>query len=85
MEIVRFAFARLDVLEYTKKEMIDFYNSIPNRQNLTADEIVDLCWDSQTNQFKNTIAIKIGVPDAEQITCEAELDAKIADYFRQNA
>ncbi len=85
LEIVNFAVARLGVLDFTKADIVEFYNDIPNIEKLSAENIVALCWDDMTNTCKSTILLKVGVPNAEQVTASPDLDRKISEYFRTSA
>jgi len=85
LEIILFSLARASILEYRKDDLIGFYGSIPNVERLDADAIVDLCWDENMNRCKSTIILKLGIPDAGQITGESELYKSIAEYLARNA
>ncbi|MFH1836641.1 MAG: hypothetical protein ABH862_00820 [Candidatus Omnitrophota bacterium] len=84
-EIVLFSLARAKVLNFTQEDLVGFYHLITNIEKLNEKEIMDLCWDKKTNTFKNTIIIKLGIPDAEQVTAVSETYNEIADYIGSNA
>ncbi len=89
LEIVLFSLARYRLLEFDKEELAEFYRSIPNidMSRLSADELLALCWDETANRCKTggIITIKLGIPDAEQITAGTVEYMAIAEYLKTNA